>query len=137
MDTHKNTQGTAMDMKPNTQLECASGYSNGIMRVTLVNKSDHDQHTILVKKSYKVFDNQITHIAYNPSGELMVCVSSKGEIFLLEHYMPYCLFETQMIINSIVFNQFGNKLLIGLNDGRVIEVRVPKADQSDCSETYL
>ena len=81
-----------------------------------------------MKKSYKVFDKGIRHLLFNGTGELLVCLSEEGEIFVLENYMPYCLLETGMMINSVVFNQLGNKLLLGLNDGKVVELKVPKVE---------
>jgi hypothetical protein len=42
--------------------------------------------------------------------------------------MPYCLFESNLKINSVNFNNLGNKFLMGLNDGRVVEIKIPKVD---------
>lgn len=41
MDKDILTKGTSMAMKPGSQLECATGYSNGILRVVVVAKEEN------------------------------------------------------------------------------------------------
>ena len=43
MDKDILTKGTSMAMKPGSQLECATGYSNGILRVVVVAKEENQQ----------------------------------------------------------------------------------------------
>lgn len=40
-------------------MECATGFSNGILRIVIIDKEKEDEHKIKVIKSYKVFDNAV------------------------------------------------------------------------------
>jgi hypothetical protein len=50
---------------------------------------------------------------------------------------PFCLYETKLAITDLCFDNRGEKLLIGCKDGTIHEVRIPRTEEIDNSETYL
>jgi len=104
------------------------GFANGIVRFLLLKDK-----SFYLLRALKVHPNGITHLRFTGDGKKVVIVSEIGEIFFLEidplnlhNYEPFCLFETKYKINSVMWNKFDDKILLGCKDGCIYEIKVPK-----------
>jgi WD40 repeat protein len=134
---------TCCDWLPYTKRNCgrvvAVGYTNGIVRFLLLNTEG-----FFLLKAMKVHPHAIQMIKVSKDGGFIAVISVAGDIFLLQtspqniqNIDPFCLYETKLQITDVCFDNRGEKLLVGCKDGNIHEIRIPRTEEIDNSETYL
>lgn len=116
------------------------GFSNGILRMLLLKEDG-----FFLLKAMKVHSSPITHLRVTGDGSLLSVVGKNGHVFILQvggsqdlqSIEPLYLFETGMSITDVQFDRRGEKLLFGNRDGKVLELKLPRLEDVDNSQTYL
>lgn len=118
---------------------CA-GFSDGIVRFLWLEPNGE----LKLLKAMKVHEDPVKFVRFSPNGELLAVISENGNLFFLKvdprnpgEVYPFCLFETGLKANSLVWHKMSEKVLISAKTGQVKEIKVPEISQCDISQTFL
>jgi WD40 repeat protein len=123
----------AVDPKVRT---LAVGFANGFVRVLVMCKDEFKMSGI-----FKPHNDDVVGVAYSPDGRLFATIGADGTLFLLkvgaagEDYTPVGFYELNSQPNSVCWRSDSEALLVGLQDGAVVEATPPDGS-ADTSETF-
>lgn len=118
----------------------ATGYASGIMRILYLSAEG-----VKLIQVYKVHNNPVKKLSFSPSGEHLVVLSEKSELFFFKvtqksaklEVIPYCYYPYKRKIGDFCWSNNSEYILTNTNEGVVSEIEVPHFEDIDTTETFL
>ena len=121
---------------------CAAGFHNGIVRILSITADG-----VQLLKAFKAHDDAISCLKYTKDTKMLCTASTTGDVFFFETdglndvqlYRPICTFKlpNDAGINDMKWNPGDDSIIICCNNGMVYQIRRPKTDEIDSSDSYL
>jgi len=138
--------GSCLEHMPNSDGNkgriCAAGFDNGIVRILGVTADG-----IQLLTAFKAHDDAVVKIKYTQDMKMLVTASATGDVFFFESdgltdvqkYRPICTLKLpgDAGINDMKWISGDTHVLIGCTNGYVYQIRRPKENEFDPSDSYL